>query len=403
MRYDFSREINRRGTHTIKWGFMQDEADPFHPKPTDAFFGENRVLPLWVADMDFPCPRPVVEALVARAAHGIYGYTGVTDSYSDAVVHWMRKRHGWTIAPGWICTTPGVVPALNMLVRTFVAPGERVLIQPPVYHPFFSAIENNGGEIAASPLVYDDGRYRMDFDDLEARAKDPRVSMAILCSPHNPVGRVWTADELTRFGEICLRHNVLIVSDEIHGDLIYPGHKFIPLASLGEAFARNTITCTAPSKTFNMAGLQTSNIIISDDALRGRFEKTLQSNGLFGIGAFGAVAAEAAYNHGEEWLEQVLDYLEGNLRYLEDYVSGHIPRVSVVRPEGTYLVWMDCRGLGLDKDGLKRLMLEEARVYLDEGFIFGPEGEGFERINIACPRPILVEALERIRNAIDGL
>jgi len=400
MQYDFNREINRRGTHSIKWGFMQDEEDPLRAKATEAFFGENRILPLWVADMDFASPRPVVEALIERAEHGLYGYTGKTDSYCEAVVTWMRKRHGWEIAPEWICTTPGVVPALNMLVRAFVAPGERVLIQRPVYYPFFGAIENNGAEMVVNPLVYENGRYRMDFGDLEEKARDPRVRLAILCSPHNPVGRVWTADELTRFGEICLKNDVLIVSDEIHGDLIYRGNKFVPLASLGEAFAQNAITCTAPSKTFNLAGLHTSNIIISNPELRGRFEKTLQSNGLFGINAFGVVAVEAAYNHGEEWLAQVLDYLEGNLRYLEDYVSGRIPQVTVIRPEGTYLVWMDCRRLGLDKDGLKRLMLKEARVYLDEGFLFGPEGEGFERINIACPRSILVEALERIGNAI---
>ncbi len=400
MQYDFDREINRRGTHSLKWGFMQDEEDPLRAKPTEAFFGENRVLPLWVADMDFPSPRPVVEALIERAKHGIYGYTVRTNSYSEAVVNWMRKRHGWEIAPEWICTTPGVVPALNLLVRTFAAPGERVLIQRPVYYPFFSAIENNGAETVVSPLVYEDGRYRMDFDDLEEKASDPRVKLAILCSPHNPIGRVWTADELTRFGEICLKNGVLVVSDEIHGDLVYRGNKFVPLASLDEALAQNAITCTAPSKTFNLAGLHTSNIIISNPELRSRFEKTLQSTGLFGMNAFGAVAVEAAYNHGEEWLAQALDYLDGNLAYLEDYVSRRIPQITVIRPEGTYLVWMDCRRLGLDKDGLKRLMLKEARVYLDEGFLFGPEGEGFERINIACPRSILVEALERIGNAV---
>jgi cystathionine beta-lyase len=400
MQYDFSQEIPRTGTNAIKWSVMQDEANPLRWKPTDEFFGENRILPLWVADMDFACPKPVVEALVARAHHGIYGYTDRTSSYNDAVVNWMRKRHGWEIAPQWICTTPGVVPALNMLVRTFIAPGERVLIQPPVYYPFFSAIKNNGGVIAASNLIYENGSYRMDFTGLEDIAEDPQVKMAILCSPHNPVGRVWTTDELTRFGEICRRNNVLIVSDEIHGDLIYPGHKFIPFASLGQDFAQNAVICTAPSKTFNMAGLQTSNIIIASDTLRGKFERTLQSNGLFGIGTFGVVAVEAAYNHGEEWLEQVLKYLEGNLRYLQEYVSKHIPQINVVEPEGSYLVWLDCRQLGLDKNGLKQLMLNEARVYLEDGFVFGSEEEGFERINIACPRSILMEALERIRNAI---
>ena len=401
MKYNFDGEISRKGTNSIKWEFIQEGQDLLHWEHTDKFFGENRILPMWVADMDFPCPRPVVEALLARAEHGIYGYTAQTDSYYGSVVSWMKKRHGWEIAAEWICTTPGVVPALNMLVRTFVSPGDKVLIQPPVYYPFFSAIENNDGELVANPLVYENGRYCMDFADLEEKTKDPKVRMAILCSPHNPVGRVWTRDELVRFGEICIKNNVLIVSDEIHGDLIYKGCVFTPLASISRDFAQNAIICTAPSKTFNMAGLQTSNIVIPNDQLRSRFKKTLQSNGLFGIGTFGVVALEAAYNHGEEWLEQVLDYIEDNLRILEEYVSQHIPQITVVRPEGTYLVWLDCRRLGLGKWELKQLMLNEAGVYLDDGFIFGPEGEGFERINIACPRSILVEALERIKNAID--
>jgi cystathionine beta-lyase len=287
-----------------------------------------------------------------------------------------------------------------MLVRTFVAPGEKVIVQPPVYYPFYNAIEDNGGVIAANPLLYENGHYRLDFDGLEEIAQDPQVKMAILCSPHNPVGRVWTADELVRFGEICRRHNILIVADEVHGDLIFRGHKFIPFASLSQDFAQNTITCTAPSKTFNLAGLRTSNIIIASDELRGKFEKTLQSNGLHGVGVFGAVAVEAAYNDGEEWLEQVLAYIEGNLRYLQEYVAKHIPQITVVEPEGTYLVWLDCCALGLDRAGLRQLLLKEARVYLDDGTIFGPEGEGFERLNIACPRSILVEALDRIRVAV---
>jgi cystathionine beta-lyase len=243
----------------------------------------------------------------------------------------------------------------------------------------------------------------MDLADLEHKAHDPQVRMAILCNPHNPVGRAWTREELARFGQICLEHDILIVSDEIHGDLTYPGAVFTPLASLGEDLAQHAVICTAPSKTFNLAGLQTSNIVIANPELRSRFQKTLKSNGLFGISAFGVVAVEAAYNHGEEWLEQALDYLAGNLRYLEEYVSRHVPQIGVVRPEATYLVWLDCRRLGLDNSELKRLMLEEARVYLDDGCIFGPEGEGFERVNIACPRSILAEALERIKAAIDKL
>lgn len=400
MKYDFDTEISRKGTQSTKWEFIQEGETPVYWERTDASLGAERVLPMWIADMDFACPQPVVDALVARAQHGIYGYTERTDTYYQSVINWMRRRHGWQIAPEWICTTPGVVPALNMLVRTFVAPGDKVLIQTPVYHPFFKAIQNNAARLLANPLAYENGRYCMDYADLEQKARDPQLRLAILCSPHNPVGRVWTWDELIRFGEICLEHNILIVADEIHADLIYTGYRFTPFASISQEFARRTIVCTAPSKTFNLAGLQTSNIIIPDAELRARFAQTLKSNGLFGIGVFGVVALEAAYNHGEEWLEQVLDYLEGNLCYLEDYVAQHIPQLSVVHPEGTYLVWIDCRRLGLDKRALKRLMLEEARVYLEDGYIFGSEGEGFVRMNIACPRSILVEALERIKNAI---
>jgi len=403
MRYDFDRQISRRGTSAVKWEFIQEGQDLLHWERTDEFFGPNRILPMWVADMDFRSPEPVVTALVARAEHGIYGYTEKSDGYYQSVVGWMMRRHGWRVAPEWICTTPGVVPALNMLVRTFLSPGEKVLIQRPVYYPFFSAIENNGGEIVSNSLILDNGRYGMDFDDLEVKAQDPKVKMAILCSPHNPVGRVWTREDLSRFGEICLRNNILVVSDEIHGDLIYKGYAFTPFASISEDIAQNAVICTAPSKTFNLAGLQTSNIIIPNADLRAQFEETLQSNGLFGISVLGIVATEAAYNHGEEWLEQLLDYVEGNLRYLDQYVRDNIPQISVIPPEGTYLVWLDCRRLGLGKWDLKRLMLNEARVYLDEGFIFGPEGEGFERINIACPRSILAEALERIRDAIQRL
>lgn len=403
MNDSFDTQVDRRGTSSLKWEFMQCGEDLMNWEQTDRFFGEDRTLPLWVADMDFPSPKPVVDALIARARHGIYGYSSPTQAFYQSVVGWMRKRHGWKISPDWICTTPGVVPALNMLVRTFVTPGDRVLIQPPVYYPFYGAIENNAAEPATNPLVYQDGWYRMDFADLEAKCRDPRVRMAILCSPHNPVGRVWTREELVRFGKTCIDNDVLVVSDEIHGDLIYKGHEFTPFARISETFAQHSVICTAPSKTFNLAGLHTSCIIIPNHELRARFEKTLQCNGLHSINTFGVVALQAAYDHGEAWLEEVLEYIEGNLEYLEQYVAEHIPQLEVVRPEGTYLVWLDCRKLRLGKWELKRLMLEEAGVYLDEGFIFGPEGEGFERINIACPRAVLVEALDRIRRAIGGL
>ncbi len=399
----FDEEVDRRGTNSVKWEFIQKPDDPTQVQHTDRFFGADRTLPMWVADMDFRCPEPVVNALVERAQHGIYGYTMPTDSFYQSVVNWMRKRHGWEIDPAWICTTSGVVPALHMMVRTFVSSGDGVLIQPPVYYPFFEAIERNGAARLDNALQYKDGQYRMNWDDLERRVADPRLKMAILCSPHNPVGRVWSKEELERFGETCLAKNVLVVSDEIHGDLIYQGNVFTPFAKISRDFAQHSIICTAPSKTFNMAGLQTSCIIIPNDDLRAQFIKTLQSNGLFGVASFGMVALQAAYDHGEEWLKQMLEYLQGNLDYMQSYIAEHIPQISVVQPQGTYLVWLDCRRLGLTKSELKRLMMEGARVYLDEGYIFGAEGEGFERINIACPRSILAEALKRIAQAVKGL
>jgi cysteine-S-conjugate beta-lyase len=403
MHYDFDREIDRRGTNSAKWESIQSEDDALQWEHTDRFFGQGRTLPMWVADMDFACPKPVVEALVARATHGIYGYTAPTDSYHQALIEWMRRRQGWEVSPEWICFSPGVVPALCMLVQAFTLPGEAVLIQPPVYYPFFSAIAKNGAIAVTSPLILEAGRYRMDYDDLARKAADPRVKMAILCSPHNPVGRVWSRAELQQFADICLEHDILIVSDEIHGDLILPGHSFTPFAALGSDLARQAVICTAPSKTFNLAGLHTSNIIVPDADLRALFQRTLDRNGIFDIGTFGMVALEAAYNHGEDWLSQVLEYLQGNVAFLRQYVTTHIPQISVIEPEGTYLVWLDCRKLGLGRLELKDLMLKRAKVYLDEGYIFGAEGEGFERINIACPRSVLAEALERIRDAVASL
>jgi cysteine-S-conjugate beta-lyase len=403
MNYNFDVEVNRQDTNSVKWEFMKGGENRPQLQHTHRFFEKNRTLPMWVADMDFISPRSVVDALTARAQHGIYGYTAPTQDFYQSVVRWMQRRHDWEIAPEWICITPGIVPALNMLVRAFVSPGDRVLIQPPVYRPFYRAIENNNAELALNPLVYEDGRYRMDIEDLEAKCRDPKVRMAILCSPHNPVGRVWTREELAQFGEICIDHGVLVVSDEIHGDLIYKGNIFTPFANANDSFSQNSIICTSPSKTFNLAGLQTSCVVIPNEDLRSSFNKVLQSNGLSGISAFGVVAVQAAYDHGEEWLVQVLEYIEDNLKYLEQYIAEHIPQLTVVRPEGTYLVWLDCHRLRLGKWELKQFMLEEAKVYFEEGFIFGPEGEGFERINIACPRSILVEALDRIRQTVGKL
>ncbi len=403
MNHPFDENVNRSGTNSVKWEFVQNRDDPQTLEHTDQFIGQEHVLPMWVADMDFRCPEPVVQALVERARHGIYGYTAPTNEFHQSVVGWMARRHGWKVDPHWICITAGVVPALHMLVRAFADEGDRVLIQPPVYYPFYSAIERNGARVVRSPLVLESGRYRMNFDDLAEKASDPRVKMAILCNPHNPVGRVWTQGELRRFGEICAQNDMLIVSDEIHGDLVYKGIEFTAFAALDDELAKRSVICTAPSKTFNMAGLQTSCIVIPDEAVRARFRRTLQSNGLELPNSFGLVALQAAYDHGEAWLEQLLAYLQGNLEYLEAYIAQRIPQIDVVKPEGTYLVWLDCRRLGLDKSDLERLMTEVAKVHLDEGPLFGPEGEGFERINIACPRSVLAEALERIGGAITAM
>ena len=289
-----------------------------------------------------------------------------------------------------------------MLVSAYTKPGDKVLVQPPVYYPFYNAIENLQTRPALNPLTYRDGRYYMDFDDLEAKCADPEVKMAILCHPHNPVGRIWTREELRRFGRICMDNDVLVVSDEIHGDLILGNRDFTPYATLGAEYEERAIICTSPSKTFNLAALQASNMMIPDPKLREAFQQTVRSAGIFTLNPFGIAAVEAAYNDGEEWLEQLLAYLEGNYRFLESFFRERLPGVRVIETEGTYLVWVDFTSLGLDGGALQRLMMEEARVFLDEGYIFGPEGEGFERINIACPRSILAEALERIEAAVKG-
>jgi cystathionine beta-lyase len=403
MDFGYDVEVNRRGTCSVKWEFLHDGNQMKYGDHADPKHGKNRLLPMWVADMDFPAPPAVIEALKKRAEHGIFGYTTPADGYFEAVISWIQRRYGYTVERDWILLTPGVVPAVNMMVQAFLKKGEKVLVQQPVYYPFFDAIKNNDGAIVTNSLVYENGRYRMDFDDLAEKTTDPAVTLAILCSPHNPVSRVWTAEELTRFGNLCLENNVLVVSDEIHCDLIYDGYHFTPFAGIDDSFARQSIICTAPSKTFNLAGLKTSNIIISNPDLRTQFAQVLARNGLKGANAFGVVATEAAYNHGEGWLKDTMAYIEGNYRFMSAYMAEHLPQLKIIPPEGTYLVWVDCRALGLDPAARKALMMEDARLFLDEGELFGPEGEGFERFNIACPRSILKEALERIKSVVERL
>jgi cystathionine beta-lyase len=394
MKYNFDRIIDRNGTFSVKWDkyFLREQ------------FKSDDVLPLWVADMDFQCPQPVIDALKRRAEQEIYGYSWhKASAYLDAVSNWMKRRHKWKIDNNWIVFSPGIVPAIKMLVQTFTNIGEKVIVQPPVYYPFFSAVENNGRILLKNQLHYENNRYTFDFEDFEKKAKDPLTKMFILCSPHNPVGRVWTEKELRRLGDICLENNVLIISDEIHHDLILSGHHHTLFSTLSEEFERNTIMCTAPSKTFNIAGLGTSNIIIPNEKLRELFSYTISNrNGVGSPNAFGIVALIAAYNEGEEWLSQALKYIENNFNFLKEFVNERLPHVDFIDPEGTYLAWLDCNRLGMDDKKLSEFMLKKAKVALDDGKIFGPGGEGFERINLACPKSILEECMNRIVNALNG-
>ncbi|MHB8126511.1 MAG: MalY/PatB family protein [Desulfitobacteriaceae bacterium] len=392
MIYNFDQIIDRKNTNSVKWNFNKKN------------FGVEDVLPMWVADMDFTGPQPVIEALIRRAAHGIYGYSRGTDQYYESIINWMSKRHCWRIEREWITFSPGVVPALHWIVKALTNPGDKVVVQAPVYHPFFQAIKNNDCEILNNPLKLDlgQGQYLMDLSDLE-RQLNPGVKLLFLCNPHNPVGRVWQKEELSELGKICLKNKIIIVADEIHSDLIFKGYKHVPLAALSQELAESTIVCTSPSKTFNLAGLQISNIIIPNPELRKAYRDILTINNINSPNTFAITAMEAAYNEGEEWLEQLLIYLEENLDYLTEFIAKKIPKVKLIKPQGTYLVWLDFREFGLEPFALKSFMLNKAKVALNEGYIFGQGGEGFERLNIACPRSLLKQGLERIENAFKDL
>lgn len=390
MKYNFDEIIDRKGTNSAKWS----------KELLEQRFGDGELLPLWIADMDFKCPKPVVDALVERAKHGIYGYSERTSPYYQSIINWNKRGNNWGIKKEWILFTPGIVSALNLLVQTFSFPGDKVIIQNPVYYPFIAAILNNGRHIQYNSLKHENGRYTMDYKDLEEKAKDPRVKLLILCSPHNPVGRVWTKEELTKLGRICIKNNIIVISDEIHSDLILKGYRHTPFASISEEFAQHSVTCTSPSKTFNLAGLQTSNIIIPNERLRVYFSQILQSNHVKSPNVFGIVALRTAYNKGEEWLEQVLEYLNKNACFIEKFVEEKMPEVKYTKPEGTYLAWLDFAAIGKDEKELEIIIQKKAKVALDEGYIFGKGGERFERINFACPQSILEKALDRIEKAI---
>ena len=385
MKYDFDRVIERRDTDSIKW----------------KAYGAD-ILPMWVADMDFLAPPQVVDALVQRAQQGVYGYPDRPASYYEAMIDWMRARHGWEIKRAWLAHSPGVVTALNLAVNAFSQPGDKIIVQPPVYFPFFPIIKNNGRQVVFNPLREENGYYRMDLAHLEKHI-DSRTKAVMLCSPHNPVGRVWTKDELSALAEICVRKNVLIFSDEIHSDLVLYGHKHVPLATLAPEVADITVTLIAPSKTFNVPGLFTSALIIPNPKLYAQFKNTVENFSLDHINIFGMVSLEAAYRHGAEWLDQLLAYLQGNIDYTLQFFRERLPQIKVACPEGTYLLWLDCRALGLSHDALRDLFLKNAKVALNEGHTFGAGGEGFMRMNIGCPRAVVQQGLERIERAVNNL
>lgn len=387
MQYDFDTPIDRTHTWSIKYDFKKENG-----KADD-------ILPLWVADMDFRSPDSVVEALKKAVDHGIFGYSRADESYFDAVAAWYQKRHHLTLQPEWMTCTPGIVFALSIAVRAFTQEGDAVLIQPPVYHPFSRAILRNKRTLVENPLVLKDGHYEMDLEDLEQKVLDEHVKLMILCNPHNPVGRVWTREELTALADICLRHHVYVISDEIHGDFVWQGHEQTPYASISEEACLHSMMCTAPSKTFNLAGMATSNLFIPDPEMRRKFRSELLDVGQENMNRLGLFACRAAYEGGGEWLDQLIGYLAGNLALVRDFCKNRVPQIQLVEPEGTYLAWLDCRELGMTDDELMAFFSDDAKVWLDPGTHSGEQGSGFMRFNLGSSRSVIAQALDQIEAA----
>ena len=387
MQYDFDTPIDRTHTWSIKHDFKKENG-----KADD-------ILPLWVADMDFRSPDSVVEALKKAVDHGIFGYSRADESYFDAVAAWYQKRHHLTLQPEWMTCTPGIVFALSIAVRAFSQEGDAVLIQPPAYHPFSRAILRNKRTLVENPLVLKDGHYEMDLEDLEQKVLDEHVKLMILCNPHNPVGRVWTREELTALADICLRHHVYVISDEIHGDFVWRGHEQTPYASISEEACLHSMMCTAPSKTFNLAGMATSNLFIPDPEMRRKFRSELLDVGQENMNRLGLFACRAAYEGGGEWLDQLIGYLAGNLALVRDFCKNRVPQIQLVEPEGTYLAWLDCRELGMTDDELMAFFSDEAKVWLDPGTHSGEQGSGFMRFNLGSSRSVIAQALDQIEAA----
>jgi len=398
MKYDFDRVYDRKNTNSAKWDALK------------AIFGNDDVIPMWVADMDFPAAKPIVEALKKRAEHEFYGYTQAGPNVIEAVIDRLQRKYDWKVEPDWVVFTPGVIPALSVAIKALTHPGDEIILQEPVYFPFFSAVKGNGCQVVTNQLILNDGRYEIDFADLESRFEPKggmqfgsnRIKAIIICNPHNPIGRLWEREELKRLGEIVIGQEIPVISDEIHCELLYKGYKHTPFATISKEFEQNCIVCMAPSKTFNLPGLHASSIIIPDKKLREKFNAA-RAGMESGINLFGLVAMEAAYRYGDEWLEQLLDYLQGNLDFTLQYFAEKIPKIRPIKPQATYLLWLDCRALGMDDKTLGSFMREKAKVGLNDGFMFGAGGSGFQRMNIACPRSILKEALQRIEKAVNTL
>jgi cystathionine beta-lyase len=388
-KYDFDRFVDRRGTNALKTDALETR------------YGSANLIPLWVADMDFETPSFIVDALRARMEHPVFGYTQDPPGYRPAIMRWLEEQHGWNVKADWLCYIPGIVKGIGLALNVFTNKGDKVIIQPPVYHPFRLVPEANGREVAYNPLKLVGDSYEMDFEQLE-KIIDDRCKLLLLSNPHNPGGVVWRRETLATLADICARHNILVISDEIHADMTLFGNRHTPFATVSEAAAQNSITFGAPSKTFNIAGLVSSFAIVPNTAIRNRFYSWLRANELNEPTIFATIAAEAAYTHGKGWLRELLPYLEGNINFVDDYLSTHIPAIRTMKPQASFLVWLDCRGLHLDHAALLDLFINKARLALNDGEMFGPGGEGFMRLNIGAPRGVLERALKRLEAAILG-
>lgn len=387
MKYDFDQVIDRSSNRSSKYDERIKK------------FGTADVIPLWVADMDFKTAQPIIDALKERAEEGIWGYTSRPDTYFEAVCNWQQRRHGWDIDKSLVSWSLGVVPALSAIVNLFSQPGEKVMIQTPVYSEFYDVAEAWGREVVENQLVETDGVWGIDFEDFEQKAKES--SIFLLCSPHNPLGIVWTKEQLKRMAEICFAHDVLLVSDEIHSDLVFHGKKHMPTAMVSEEIGNRIISCISGTKTFNLAGLQASTTIFPNQEMKSRFDRFWMNMDIHRNNAFSSTAMEVAFNEGEEWLEQLLEYISGNFDFIKEYCGQHIPQIKPNIPDATYLVWLDCRELGLDNESLRSFMINQAKIGLNEGYTFGRSLKGFMRLNAACPRSVLEQALKQLKDAVE--